>query len=143
MQTISILDLSNFQITEIDFNNNHEEHNKFIRAIRNLENLFGIQIFDNEEFYDPPELDDKDYDSDYNSNIGNYFNINSDNYNSNDLLSYLEINKLCQHQIQNHCATSVEFYLKTNLLKTARVLQIIKNLMGQNLDDDDLLFITN
>lgn len=54
---------NHINVVKINFNINPEEYNKFIRAIKNIENLFNVQFFDDEEFYD--SLYPNDNDSDY------------------------------------------------------------------------------
>lgn len=54
---------------------------------KNITNLFSIQFFSNEKFYDYLDTDDEDDDSDYYSDIQNYSNVNPNNYNCNPLLS--------------------------------------------------------
>ena len=52
----------------IDYNNNPKEYNQFMRAIRNLEDLYGF------EFHEPPDPDYESDDSGNESDPENYFN---------------------------------------------------------------------
>ncbi len=57
----------------IDYNNNPEEYNEFIKAVRNVENFFGIPFFDDENVID------NDYNYYYNSDSDSVSEYDSGN----------------------------------------------------------------
>ncbi|XKL69626.1 hypothetical protein PGB90_007395 [Kerria lacca] len=80
---------------EIDYNNNPEEYNEFMRTIRNIEDLFGLQFFDNKieiddeifEFYKISDPDYEGYDSGNEYDIKNYLIRSQIIYNPGDFVS--------------------------------------------------------
>ncbi len=96
---------NNMEVIVIDYNNKPEEYNEFMRAIRNVENFFRIQCYDDENEidndynyyydshsdsvseYDSGNGSDIEYEYENGSDIENNFNISWRLYNPDDFIS--------------------------------------------------------